>query len=666
MNREYFKHPQNNPEYTSGCFWFWNDKIEKEEMLRQQKLMKENGLGMPMIHSRFGREIDYMGEKWMDLVKESLSYADKAGQAVWIYDEDNWPSGTCSKSVTKDERLREHFLCYEEVAPEEWDAFRERVKEEQILEIWEKTEGQNTPVWVVYWKVRPYEEGGRSCVDYLNPDAIHLFLEKTHETYKKELGKDLFALVKGFFMDETRFCYCYPWTERFAEEFEKRKGYSILGHLRELFHEGERSAAELDYLDVAAQLYKEATFWQVYHWCEENKVLSAAHLLGEETLATQTRFEIDLMRQYEAMHVPGLDHLGKGIGSLDARFVVSAARNYGKDRICCEAFGASGEDTGIEDVIRVSNWLIQQGVNMLIAHGYYYSTRGDRKNDFPPSYFFQWKDWDKMKAYNEMAARMMELNSGGRFFGNILVYYPIETFWKHYRPDPLEKTGFGENGSRICSARAAAIDREYQLFLNFLEDENIPYQIINNDSMKNYEIVGDKWRNKENGEQFHTFVLLDTEILPEETSSLAAEFAKNGGRIFSCGSDVQIQEAVNFENLREMARACKEVTDMGIQILEGTDRCQRNLPAYPDHLIDPYIHNGENLYGVGISRYDKDGYRIYNFTNYDLREEKMKVLLKDAGQVELWNPETGEQQLLHGIEVEFCIPPNRTRYLVVK
>ena len=184
--------------------------------------------------------------------------------------------------------------------------------------------------------------------------------------------------------------------------------------------------------------------------------------------------------------------------------------------------------------------------------------------------------------------------------------------------------------------------------------------------MKNYEIVGDKWRNKGNGEQFHTFVLLDTEILPKETGSLAAEFAKNGGRIFSCGSDVQIQEAVNFENLREMARACKEVTDMGIQILEGTDRCQRNLPAYPDHLIDPYIHNGENLYGVGISRYDKDGYRIYNFTNYDLREENMRVCLENAQQVELWNPETGEQKRLNGNEAEFCIPPNRTRYLVVK
>lgn len=29
MDREYFKNPKGKPEFSSGCFWFWNDKIEK-------------------------------------------------------------------------------------------------------------------------------------------------------------------------------------------------------------------------------------------------------------------------------------------------------------------------------------------------------------------------------------------------------------------------------------------------------------------------------------------------------------------------------------------------------------------------------------------------------------------------------------------------------------
>lgn len=680
MDREYFKNPKGKPEYSSGCFWFWNDKIEEKEMLRQQSLMAENGVGMPMIHSRFGREIDYMGKLWMQLVKSSLAYSKNTGQRVWLYDEDNWPSGTCSKSVTKEERFREHFLRCDTVKASDQKEFFKNISNEQILEIWnsdgsnvfwtagealeENSLNTNIDIKVVYWDIKPYNEGGRSCVDYLNPEAIACFLEKTHKTYKRELEHELFELVEGFFMDETRFYYCYPWTLKFPQEFEKRKGYSILGNLIKLFGTGVRTTEELDYLDVAAQLYKEATFWQVYHWCEENHVLSAAHLLGEETLAGQTRFEIDLMRQYEAMHIPGLDHLGKGIGSLDARFVVSAARNYGKNRICCEAFGASGEDTNIEDVIRVSNWLLQQGVNMLIAHGYYYSTRGERKNDFPPSYFFQFKDWDKMRAYNEMAARMMELNSNGKFWGNILVYYPIETFWKYYRPDPWEKTGFGESGSKIIPEKAAQIDNEYQVFLNMLEDLNVPYQIITNDSMKNYQIKGKKWVNSLNEECFHTIIFFDAEVIPSATKECLKEFGKNGGNIFYYSSAADNAEGKKFLDVEELANACVKITDIGIEILEGTKRCQHNLPAYPDHLIDPYIHNGEDLYGVGISRYDKDGYQIYNFTNYNLREEKITVKTKSLKHVELWNPENGEQTVLEGKRVTISIPPNRTRYLV--
>ena len=66
------------------------DKIEKEEMIRQQTLMAENGVGMPMIHSRFGREIEYLGTEWMELVKTSLAYSKKTAQKIWLYDEDNW------------------------------------------------------------------------------------------------------------------------------------------------------------------------------------------------------------------------------------------------------------------------------------------------------------------------------------------------------------------------------------------------------------------------------------------------------------------------------------------------------------------------------------------------------------------------------------------------
>nr|WP_295278252.1 hypothetical protein [uncultured Blautia sp.] len=71
------------------------------------------------------------------------------------------------------------------------------------------------------------------------------------------------------------------------------------------------------------------------------------------------------------------------------------------------------------------------------------------------------------------------------------------------------------------------------------------------------------------------------------------------------------------------------------------------------------------MYGIGISRYDKGKHHIYNFTNYNLREEKITVKLEESKQAELWNPENGEQTPLEGEIVSFTIPRNRTRYLIV-
>ena len=77
-----------------------------------------------------------------------------------------------------------------------------------------------------------------------------------------------------------------------------------------------------------------------------------------------------------------------------------------------------------------------------------------KENDFPPSYFFQFKDWNKMKAYNEMAARMMELNSGGKFW-KYIVYYPIETFWKYYRPIPGKRQALEKMEGKILPESCA-------------------------------------------------------------------------------------------------------------------------------------------------------------------------------------------------------------------
>ncbi|MDR1638755.1 MAG: hypothetical protein LBT59_03565 [Clostridiales bacterium] len=312
-----------------------------------------------------------------------------------------------------------------------------------------------------------------------------------------------------------------PWTKTLPEEFLKRKHYDIEPYLPLLQRSGpEASLFRFDYYDVISDLYAEATFKQVYDWCDSQGLKTIGHLLGEETLAAQTYFGGDMLRAFKYLHIPALDHLGCGIGSLNAKFVASASHHYGKDRVACEAFGASGWNATYEEMVQCSNWLFQQGVNMIIMHGFYYSIRGERYNDFPPSYFFQWKYWDMMQEYVPMANRMMNMLSGGIAECDILVYSPIESFWDHFIPDLDVKTGFWEEGPWIQDSVASDIDRDFQLLCSHLSDENLDFSILGADAVINFKAENGLLANRITGAQYSILVLPYANILTDETARL--------------------------------------------------------------------------------------------------------------------------------------------------
>ena len=60
------------------------------------------GFGQVMIYPRSGLEWEYMGEEWLDFVGACLKEAKSRGLKAWLYDEYNWPSGSCRGRVTKE------------------------------------------------------------------------------------------------------------------------------------------------------------------------------------------------------------------------------------------------------------------------------------------------------------------------------------------------------------------------------------------------------------------------------------------------------------------------------------------------------------------------------------------------------------------------------------
>lgn len=89
-------------EYRGAPLWCWNNKLKREQLLRQVDHLADMGMGGFHIHSRVGLDTPYLGEEFMDHVKACMLAAKSKGLLTCLYDEDRWPSGAAGGQVVVD------------------------------------------------------------------------------------------------------------------------------------------------------------------------------------------------------------------------------------------------------------------------------------------------------------------------------------------------------------------------------------------------------------------------------------------------------------------------------------------------------------------------------------------------------------------------------------
>ncbi|MGN0494109.1 MAG: hypothetical protein ACI4F7_10715, partial [Acutalibacteraceae bacterium] len=86
-------------DYAPIPFWFLNHRLEKEEITRQLKLMKQSGVSGFFAHPRAGLLTPYGSESWFSMMKFIAEESEKLGLHMWLYDEDPFPSGAAGGIV---------------------------------------------------------------------------------------------------------------------------------------------------------------------------------------------------------------------------------------------------------------------------------------------------------------------------------------------------------------------------------------------------------------------------------------------------------------------------------------------------------------------------------------------------------------------------------------
>lgn len=565
LSREKFMNP--SKEFGIMPFWFWNGEMSYDEIEYQLREYKDKGCPGLYIHARFGirEELGYMNEDWLDRVRFTIEKAQEMGLQIWVYDEYNWPSGTCGQTLMADH-------------PEMTNVYLELVEGDlpgQFFTFMEGTDSryndleQSEPIYACAIKIDDMKNGNYEIVDLmpslsfdkvitweapkgpwklfyfierkstwyadvLNPETTKKFLEYTHDRYKEYLGESFSTDVKGFFTDEPAMHYfetgrdnfIIPWTKKMFKIFRERNGYDLKKNLPKLFYDcgGDTEQVRYDFWSTLTDQYEKSYFKQIADWCEDNDVVFTGHLLYEESLRLHARVDGNLFKHLRHFDMTGVDHLYPRIGTREMenehvalKIASSAAHQNGSVRLVSESMGGSYWDCTMERMKWIGDWEYVLGVNQFIPHGFHYTIEGERKRDWPPSMFCQFTWWEQYGLFNDYMTRMGYTLSGGDHVAKLAVLYPMNSIWSNYVPQKRDKIG-------------TTIENDFSYMTDRLLRLHIDFDYVDED------VLCDECRIEDGkiciqGEKYEMLMLPPCTHIKAKTLSKLEEFVAMGGKL---------------------------------------------------------------------------------------------------------------------------------------
>jgi hypothetical protein len=280
--------------------------------------------------------------------------------------------------------------------------------------------------------------------DILRPESIRAFLDICYEPYLERYGEHFGNLLGGAFTDEpSPGGMLYPWTATFPEAFREDHGYDLLPNLPHLGIDLDASspAVRLHVRQTQHRLQQAAYTSQIGAWCRKHGIVSTGHLTRTEWLSYVAAAWPNELRFYKDMDIPCADPLGAASAWPDAaayhtglKVAASAAHLFGKKQAGSDCLAVMGDETSLRDLKFVLDYQMAMGITFFTVHGLSYSLDGPRKDEVPPSVFYQHPQWRHMKALLDHTRYTAEALCRGRHACGIAVLYPSTSLACQLRP----------------------------------------------------------------------------------------------------------------------------------------------------------------------------------------------------------------------------------------
>lgn len=630
-------------EFSPIPFWFWNDELSQEEILRQIHDFHAKEVAGFVIHPRMGlsRDIPYLSETYFELVETAVAEADRLGMKVILYDEGMYPSGSACGMVVKSNpdyasrglQLRE-FPCKGadgilrvpiSLSPGETLVSAQAVRKlsdqdiaaESVLVLGvEQDSVQFAPPDPGDWSVLLFidtaskgtirgvhsgqddgEPEAPLAADLLNPEAMQAFITLTHEQYYSKLSRYFGTTIFAMFTDEPDLLGrrhtrgLKPWTRELMNELLANGGREQ--DLPALwFNAGEATERIRDLFKTTVRNRLARTYYKpLADWCEAHGIALTGHPASSDDIGLLEDFQIpgqDVVWRYIA---PEDDKSLTGVHSTMGKCSSDAARHRSRRRNLNEAFGVCGIEGGwsltADNMKWYLDWLFVRGVNLICPHAFYYSIREERRDERPPDVGPNNIWWPEYAQFSRYIKRMSWLMTDSKNGADVAVlagaaYLP----WKIVKPL-----------------------YESQIEFNYLEESLLCHSCQCKDGA--LEIADYRYK----------------AVLIEESHRLSAEswikleaFQEQGGLIIELSGDQG-----NTPNIGQLR----------------IDQAEK-IPAALAHTLAVEFVLEPASESIRISRVNKDGIWFYTIVNEGENAYEGALLTKHLGHAEIWHPWTGE------------------------
>jgi hypothetical protein len=472
--------------------YFLNHHLRPDEVRAQVRAFAAAGYECLYPHARAGLTTPYLSEKWFEIIDAISEECRRCGLALAIWDEDYFPSPDAGNRVVwehpefrsshlvftvrrvpggetaeivlepaatvlrafavADDGTLTDITAYAGSIRQKWgpryvstSAYsnegkigaphrRSSLKERHFSVMWDAPAGQDYTAVVAQ---AAYRGGGHTC-DILNPRAIKAFLGYTHEAYLKRYGDTFARRFVASFLDEPAPASDFPWTRAFPDEFRNEHGYDLLPLLPHLVLDLDARTPLIrhHYRLTQMRLQCDNYLAQMAAWCHDHGLASIGHLTRTEWLSLVARWWPNELRCCRYLDVPCTDPLGFHVALPDAsayhtgvKVVSSAARLFGKPQAGSDALAVMGNEASLRDLAYQIDFQLALGITYFNMHGLSCSLDGPRKDEVPPSIFYQHSEWPIMgELLRPLAAKCRRLSEGAPV-RRLMVLYPSTSIY---------------------------------------------------------------------------------------------------------------------------------------------------------------------------------------------------------------------------------------------